>query len=81
MAGYEGHRGWLNYLAVALQFRRQGFGRRMVAEAESRLREMNCPKINVQIRAGNTEVIEFYRRIGFKPDEVVSMGKRLETDE
>jgi ribosomal protein S18 acetylase RimI-like enzyme len=42
---------------------------------------MYCPKINVQIRAGNTEVIEFYRRIGFKPDEVASMGKRLETDE
>ena len=81
MAGYEGHRGWLNYLAVAPQFRRQGLGRRMVAEAESRLREMGCPKINVQIRASNAEVIEFYRRIGFKPDEVVSMGKRLETDE
>ena len=81
MAGYEGHRGWLNYLAVATRFRRRGFGRRMVAEAELRLRQMGCPKINIQIRAGNTGVIEFYRRIGFKPDEVVSMGKRLEIDE
>jgi RimJ/RimL family protein N-acetyltransferase len=52
----------------------------MVAEAEARLRQMGCPKINIQIRTGNTEVIEFYRRIGFKPDDVVSMGKRLETD-
>jgi len=81
MAGYEGHRGWLNYLAVAPRFRRRGFGRRMAAEAEQRLREMGCPKINIQIRASNTGVIEFYRRIGFKPDDVVSMGKRLETDE
>jgi ribosomal protein S18 acetylase RimI-like enzyme len=41
---------------------------------------MGCPKINIQIRTSNTEVIEFYRRIGFTPDDVVSMGKRLETD-
>jgi ribosomal protein S18 acetylase RimI-like enzyme len=80
MAGYEGHRGWLNYLAVAPRFRRQGIGRKMVAEAEARLRQMGCPKINIQIRTGNAEVIEFYRRIGFKADDVVSMGKRLEAD-
>jgi ribosomal protein S18 acetylase RimI-like enzyme len=81
MAGYEGHRGWLNYLAVAPRYRRRGFGRSMVVQAEMRLREMGCPKINIQIRAGNTGVIEFYRRIGFKSDDVVSMGKRLESDE
>ena len=40
MAGYEGHRGWLNYLAVAPRFRRQGLGRKMAAEAEARLRQM-----------------------------------------
>ena len=80
MAGYDGHRGWLNYLAVAPRFRRQGLGRKMVAEAEARLRQMGCPKINIQIRTSNNAVIEFYRRIGFKPDDVVSMGKRLESD-
>ena len=52
----------------------------MVAAAEARLRQMGCPKINIQIRTRNTAVIEFYRRIGFKPDDVVSMGKRLEMD-
>jgi len=80
MAGYDGHRGWLNYLAVAPRFRRKGLGRKMVAEAEARLRLMGCPKINIQIRTSNTEVIEFYRRIGFTPDDVVSMGKRLEIE-
>jgi len=80
MAGYEGHRGWLNYLAVAPRYQRKGIGRKMVAEAEDRLRQMGCPKINIQIRTRNTAVIEFYRRIGFEPDDVVSMGKRLETD-
>jgi ribosomal protein S18 acetylase RimI-like enzyme len=80
MAGYEGHRGWINYLAVYPQHRRSGIGRRMMDEAESRLRAAGCPKINLQVRSKNAEVIEFYRRIGFKADDVVSLGKRLEPD-
>lgn len=80
MAGYEGHRGWLNYLAVAPDRQRRGLGRRMVAEAESRLRRMGCPKINLQIRRGNAGVMEFYRKLGYVEDDVVSMGKRLEKD-
>ena len=80
MAGYEGHRGWINYLAVHLQYRRSGIGRRMMEEAESRLRAAGCPKINLQVRTENAEVIEFYKRIGFKTDDVVSLGKRLEPD-
>jgi ribosomal protein S18 acetylase RimI-like enzyme len=80
MAGYEGHRGWLNYLAVAPDRQRGGLGRQMVAEAESRLRRMGCPKINLQVRRTNKGVIEFYRRLGFAEDDVASMGKRLEKD-
>lgn len=80
MAGYEGHRGWLNYLAVAPDHQRSGFGRQIVAEAEIRLRALGCPKINLQVRRSNAGVIKFYRKIGFSEDDVVSMGKRLETD-
>jgi len=80
MAGYEGHRGWLNYLAVAPNQQRGGLGRQMVAEAEKRLRALGCPKINLQVRRSNAGVMEFYRRIGFSEDDVASMGKRLETD-
>ncbi|MDM7999404.1 MAG: GNAT family acetyltransferase [Dehalococcoidia bacterium] len=80
MAGYEGHRGWLNYLAVAPDRQRCGFGRQMVAEAEIRLRRMGCPKINLQVRRGNAGVVEFYRKLGYLEDDVVSMGKRLEKD-
>ena len=78
MAGYEGHRGWINYLAVAPARRRQGFGRQMLAAAEARLRALGCPKINLQVRRNNTAVIDFYRRLGFREDEVVSLGKRLD---
>jgi len=81
MAGYEGHRGWLNYLAVAPEFQRRGFARAIVAEAEQLLRQAGCPKINLQIRSSNHGVIEFYRRLGYSVDDVVSMGKRLEHDD
>ncbi len=81
MAGYEGHRGWINYLAVAPDFRGRGIGHRIMQEAEAGLRAIGCPKINVQIRRNNTAVIKFYKSVGFSVDEVVSMGKRLELDQ
>ena len=80
MAGYDGHRGWINYLAVHPDHRHTGIGRRMMDEAENRLREAGCPKINVQVRRTNADVTEFYRKIGYEEDDVVSLGKRLETD-
>ena len=80
MVGYEGHRGWVNYLAVAADCRRRGFGRLLMDEAEARLREMGCPKINLQIRRSNAGAVAFYRSIGYAQDDVVSMGKRLIED-
>ena len=78
MAGYEGHRGWINYLAVDPGLRRLGLGRRIMEVAEELLRGLGCQKINLQVRRSNQGVIDFYRRLGFKEDEVVSLGKRLE---
>lgn len=81
MAGYDGHRGWLYYLGVLPEQRRGGYGRAIVAEAERLLRREGCPKINLQVRCSNLEVIEFYRGLGFAVDDVASMGKRLEKDD
>ena len=81
MAGYDGHRGWVNYLAVAPEQRKKGCARRLMAEVERLLRAEGCPKINLQIRATNAGAVEFYRRIGYSVDEVSSMGKRLEKDD
>ena len=80
MAGYEGHRGWINYLAVTGECRKQGFGRRLMDEAEARLRAIGCPKISLQIRSSNAEVVAFYRSLGFSVDDALSMGKRLVED-
>ncbi|BCU75559.1 GNAT family acetyltransferase [Luteolibacter sp. LG18] len=81
MAGYEGHRGWINYLAVAPHLQKGGHGRRIMERAEELLCELGCPKINLQVRSTNTRVIEFYERLGFSCDPVTSMGKRLIVDE
>ena len=81
MAGYEGHRGWINYLAVAPHLQKAGYGRAIMDHAESLLRARGCPKINLQVRTANRQVIEFYQRLGFVIDDVVSLGKRLVRDE
>ena len=77
MAGYDGHRGWINYLATEPARRRQGIARALMHAAEAGLARLGCPKINLQIRGDNREAIAFYQRLGFAEDAVVSMGKRL----
>jgi ribosomal protein S18 acetylase RimI-like enzyme len=81
MAGYEGHRGWINYLAVDPARQRSGLGRELMDWAEARLRERGCPKINLQVRHGNEAVLAFYAALGYADDNVVSLGKRLEHDD
>ncbi|PIE33597.1 GNAT family acetyltransferase [candidate division KSB3 bacterium] len=80
MAGYEGHRGWINYLAVKPEYQHQGIARQMMEAAEQALRGRGCPKINLQVRSTNTAVLAVYEKLGFTKDDVVSMGKRLVLD-
>lgn len=80
MAGYEGHRGWVNYLAVAPGFRGRRFARALMQRVEALLMERGCPKVSVLVRTSNPEVIDFYRHIGYAQDEAVSLGKRLIPD-
>ncbi len=80
MAGFDGHRGWFNYLAVAPECQRMAIGRGLVAEAERLLELCGCPKANLQVRVGNVEAIAFYEALGYAVEEVVSLGKRLIPD-
>ena len=80
MGGYDGHRGWINYLAVHPDFQGLGYAQHMMVNVESELRKIGCPKINLQIRSGNAKVMAFYQKLGFTDDRVLSMGKRLEED-
>ena len=80
MGGYEGHRGWVNYLAVLPEHQHKGYAKQLMAALESQLTALGCPKINLQVRSSNTEVIGFYESLGFEQDACVSLGKRLEVD-
>ena len=80
MFGYEGHRGWVNYLAVHPAHQRKGHARTLMQRGEAMLTERGCPKLNLQIRSGNNAVIAFYERLGYANDNTVSLGKRLIPD-
>jgi len=80
MAGYDGHRGWVNYLAVDAAHRSKGYGSALMQRAETLLAARGCPKLNIQVRTDNRDALQFYRKIGYLPDNAVSLGKRLIAD-
>jgi ribosomal protein S18 acetylase RimI-like enzyme len=80
MGGYEGHRGWINYLAVSPKHRKQGYARKIVKHVEELIQARGCPKINLMIRATNSEAEAFYKSIGYVAETSIALGKRLEPD-
>ena len=81
MGGYDGHRGSIFYLAVDPDHRGRGCGAKIVEHIAELLRLRGCPKLNILVRSSNRKVIEFYRRLGFTPDDIICVGKRLIDDE
>ena len=77
VVGYDGHRGWLYAVAVSPEHRRSGVGKQLISHVSDELRQRGCGKINLQIRADNTEVAQFYQSLGFEAEERLSMGMRL----
>jgi ribosomal protein S18 acetylase RimI-like enzyme len=81
MGGYEGHRGWINYLAVLPSQQGSGIGRVLIEKTEANLLALGCPKINLQVRSTNSHIIEYYKTLGYSEDNAVGMGKRLIPDD
>lgn len=77
LAGYDGHRGWLYSLAVAPEWRRRGIASQLVRHAEEALSQLGCPKLNLQVRADNEEVVAFYESLGFRTEARINMGKLI----
>jgi len=77
MGGYDGHRGWVYYVAVRPGYRRQGIGTALMERVEAGVARLGCPKINLQVRASNEGVVSFYKKLGYHIEERISMGKRL----
>jgi ribosomal protein S18 acetylase RimI-like enzyme len=81
MAGYDGHRGRVYYLAVEPALQGTGVGGALMSEVEARLLAMGCPKVTVQVRHGNEPVAAFYARLGYAEDGATGFGKRLIRDD
>ena len=80
MAGYDGHRGWINYLASLPSGQRKGVGTALMSRAAELLQERGCPKINLQVRDGNEAALAFYASLGYLDEPVTSLGLRLQHD-
>jgi ribosomal protein S18 acetylase RimI-like enzyme len=80
MIGFDGHRGWVYYLAVDPARRGEGHARVLMAEAERRLIERGCPKIMLMVRAQNTAVVDLYEHLDYIREDTLLLGKRLIPD-
>jgi ribosomal protein S18 acetylase RimI-like enzyme len=69
MTGFDGHRGWIYYLATLPDRQHQGVARTLIAAAERWLVGHGCPKVELMVRSGNPAV-EFYKRIGWEKQDV-----------
>ena len=81
MIGYDGHRGTINYLAIAPELQRSGIGAELMRRAEAFLIDIGCPKVSFCVRKDNHAVLAFYDRLGYAADDVHFLGKRLIPDE
>jgi ribosomal protein S18 acetylase RimI-like enzyme len=79
MAGFDGHRGWVYYLAVSPSIRQHGIGRALMDEAERRLLAYGCSKVNLMVRGTNPAVVPFYESLGYRVEDRIAMGKRIQT--
>ena len=79
MVGHDGHRGWLYYLAVRPDLQGQGIGTALFDAAERWLRDRSVPKLQLMVRDGNDAAIRFYRRLGLERQDVVVLGRFLDT--
>ena len=78
MVGHDGHRGWVYYVAVDPDQRKQDFGRAIMAAAEDWLRQQGVEKVQLMVRPDNTGVKAFYDRLGYETQERVIYAKWLD---
>lgn len=78
MVGFDGHRGWVYYLATSPDARGHGIGRALMTGAEAWLKARACPKVQLMVRGDNHAARGFYDAIGYDLQDVVTIGRRLD---
>lgn len=77
IGAWDGRRAWVYHLAVLPAARGRGMGRTLMEELERRMRAVGAPKLNLLIEAGNAGVADFYRKLGYAPDDLLFMTRLL----
>lgn len=77
MTGFDGHRGWVYYVAVDPSMQGTGAGKKIMTAAEDYLRQQGCPKVELIVRSSNKPVADFYKAIGYHPEDRLLLAKWL----
>lgn len=77
MVGDDGHRGWVYYVAVATDRRREGIGSALLAAAEEWLRARGAVKLQLMVRDDNVAARAFYEERGFVVNDVTVFSRWL----
>ncbi len=80
MGGYDGHRGYIYYLAVLPKLQKKGIGSSILSIIEKKLYKLGCPKINLFVRSANIKVKAFYKTNNYDLQDSLIYGKRLISD-
>lgn len=80
LGGWDGRRGWIYHVAVADRERRSGLATNLVREVEQRLRDLGAPKVNVLVRADNTDGSAFWEGVGYTSVPTRQFGRELGPD-
>jgi ribosomal protein S18 acetylase RimI-like enzyme len=78
MVGYDGHRGWVYYVAVDPVRRAQGLGRSIMNAAEDWLRQAGIAKLQLLVRRSNAKAGAFYQSLGYAEAETIVFAKWLD---
>jgi len=73
LGAYDGRRGYVHHLSVDPAFQKQGLGRKMMEELQTRFKEKDVKKVHLFIEVDNEDVKEFYLRIGWHTREDLMM--------
>ena len=78
LVGFDGHRGWVYYLAAAPTQRKRGIGRALMNAAEDWLKQLGCARIRLMVRDDNRPAREFYEAVGYEAQGVITLGRTLD---
>lgn len=77
IGAWDGRRAWIYHLAVLPALQGRGIGRMLMDELQRRLHAVGATKLNLLVEQGNAGVADFYRKLGYAPDELLFMTKRI----